>query len=119
MPQLIIGVWALAAPSSFYETFPFGRAWVSALGPFDEHLVRDVGALFTALSVLLLIAAGVLERRLVQASLVAWLIYAIPHFVWHSTATGDFELTDNVLQLGALGLQLLLPLVLLGWSRRL
>lgn len=114
-----MGLWALAAARSFYEDFPFGRAWVSTLGPFDEHLVRDVGALFVALSVLLIIAGAVLERRLVQASLVAWLIYALPHFVWHLNSAGSFELSDNVLQLGALGFQLLLPAVLLGWSRRL
>ena len=40
------GLWALASPRSFYDTFPFpGWRWVSTLGPFDEHLIRDYGAM--------------------------------------------------------------------------
>ncbi len=69
---LVIGVWALLVPRSFYDDFPLpGRDWVSALGPYNEHLVRDVGALNLALGVLLATAAILLERRLVQASLLA------------------------------------------------
>jgi hypothetical protein len=56
------------------------------LGPYDEHLVRDVGALNLALCALLVFAAVVLEKRLVQAALVAWLVYAIPHFAFHLTS---------------------------------
>ena len=46
-----VGVWALIAPQSFYDAFPsigFG-AWVGVDGPFNEHLIRDVGALYLAL----------------------------------------------------------------------
>ena len=72
---LVVGVWALLLPRSFYDDFPSeGRDWVSALGPYDEHLVRDVGALNLALCALLVFAAVVLEKRLVQAALVAWLV---------------------------------------------
>jgi hypothetical protein len=46
--QAWLAVWALLAPRSFYDDFAGGgRAWVSLLGPYDEHLVRDVGALAT------------------------------------------------------------------------
>ena len=42
-PALVVGVWALVLPRSFYDDFPAaGRHWVSALGPYNEHLVRDV-----------------------------------------------------------------------------
>ena len=52
-------------PESFYADFPFsGRDWVSTLGPYDEHLVRDVGELNLAFSVLLAFAAILLARRL-------------------------------------------------------
>ena len=38
-----------AAP--FYDDFPgLGRSWVAADGPYNEHLVRDVGALNLALA---------------------------------------------------------------------
>src|SRR3712207_2072212 len=42
---LVVGMWALLVPHSFYDDFPLpGRNWVSTLGPYNEHLVRDVGA---------------------------------------------------------------------------
>ena len=47
---LIPGAWAAIAPESFYWDFPKIRsAWVSSDGPFNEHLIRDVGAFFLAL----------------------------------------------------------------------
>jgi hypothetical protein len=111
---LAVGLWALLVPRSFYDDFPLpGRAWVSTLGPYNEHLVRDVGALNLALGVLLVVAAVVLERRLVQASLVAYLAYAVPHFIFHVSTGHAFPLGDNIANLITLGFAVLLPLVLL------
>jgi hypothetical protein len=107
-------IWALPFPRSFYDYFPLpGRDWVSTLGPYDEHLVRDYGALNLALGILLVATAIFLGRRLTQVALVAWLGYALPHFVYHTTLTEHFSPFDNVGQLGSLGLQVLLPTVLL------
>lgn len=119
-PALVVGVWALLVPRSFYDDFPAaGRHWVSALGPYNEHLVRDVGALNLALGALLVLAAILLDRHLVQAALVAWLVYAIPHFLFHATELEALSLLDNVMNLFTLGLAVLLPLaLLLGTSRR-
>lgn len=95
IPQALIGVWALLAPRSFYDDFPVGTdGWVNQLGPFDEHLVTDVGSLFVAIGVLAVLAAISLRRRLVTGAMVAWLLYAVPHFVWHllnlePLSTGD------------------------------
>ena len=112
--RLVVGVWALALPRSFYDDFPSaGRHWVSALGPYNEHLVRDVGALNLALGALLAVAAIVLERRLVQAALAAWLVYAVPHFVFHATELDALPFLDNAANVITLGLAVLLPLVLL------
>jgi len=56
-----VGAWALFAPASFYAEFPGGsRHWVAADGPFNEHLVRDVGAAYCALCVL---SVAALVRR--------------------------------------------------------
>ncbi len=55
-----------------------------------------------------------LERRLTRVALVAWLGYALPHFVYHTTLVDHFSPFDNLAQLGSLGLQVLLPLVLLA-----
>jgi hypothetical protein len=117
--SLVVGLWALLAPRSFYEDFPLpGRDWVSALGPYNEHLVRDVGALNLALGVLLVAAAILPERRLVQVSLVAWLAYATPHFVFHLTQVHHFSPFDNLANIGVLGLAVLLPLLLLAGASR-
>jgi hypothetical protein len=84
IPQALIGFWALVAPNSFYDDFPAGTdGWVNVLGPFDEHLVTDVGSLFVALGFLLCFAAVRLRRDVVLAAAIAWLIFAVPHFVWH------------------------------------
>src|SRR4028118_863279 len=97
-----------AVPRLFYEDFPLpGRDWVSTLGPYDEHLVRDYGALNLALGILLVATALFLERRLTRVALAAWLGYALPHFVYHTTLTEHFSPFDNVGQLGSLRLQVL------------
>ncbi len=110
-----VALWALLAPRSFYDDFPGGgRSWISALGPYDEHLVRDVGSSFTALVVLLVLAAVFLELRLVQAALGAWLVFATPHLAYHLTTTGAYPLVDNLVSVGGLALQVALPLALLA-----
>ncbi len=112
------GLWALLLPRTFYDDFPLpGRNWISTLGPYNEHLVVDYGALNLALGVLLIFAAVLLERRLVQVSLVAWLCYAVPHFIFHVMQIHHFSFGDNLGQLTSLGLQVLLPLVLLPLTR--
>ncbi len=110
------GTWALFLPRLFYEDLPLpGRGWVSALGPYNEHLVRDVGALYLALAVPLAGAAIFLERRLVQVALVTWLVSAVPHFVYHMTMLHHFPLlVDKAEQVVGYGFVVLLPLILLG-----
>lgn len=116
---LPVGLWASFAPRSFYEDFPApGRHWVSAVGPYNEHLVTDVGAGYLALGVLLASAAILLGRILVRVSLLAWLAYAVPHFAFHLTTLDIFSLADNLANMGSLGLGILLPLVLLVGTYR-
>jgi hypothetical protein len=108
------GLWALLLPRLFYEDFPLpGRDWVSTLGPYNEHLVADYGALNLALAVLLVSAAVYLERRLVRVALVSWLVFEVPHFVFHLGQTHHFSAGSNAEQLGGLALLVVLPLVLL------
>ena len=118
--ELAVGIWALFLPRSFYEDFPAsGRDWVSTLGPYDEHLVRDVGESNLAFGVLLALAAVLPDRRLVLVSLVAYLVYTVPHFIFHLTQTGAFSVGDNLAQLLSLGFQVALPVaILLGVGLR-
>jgi hypothetical protein len=108
------GLWALLFPRGFYEHFPMpGSAWVSTLGPYNEHLVRDYGALNLAMAVLLLAAAVLLERRLARVALVTWLVFEVPHFVFHAGQTHHFSPGSNLAQLGGLAFLVLLPAILL------
>jgi hypothetical protein len=111
---LSVGFWAFFAPYHFYEIFPLpGRNWISILGPYNEHLVRDYGANNLGFGVLLTAAAVLLERKIVQVALVSWLTFSVPHFIYHLTQTCHFSLFDNVTQLSSLGFVALLPIVLL------
>ena len=46
-----LGVQAEFTPRAFYDDFPFGRGWVAMDGRYNEHLIRDFGALNLALVV--------------------------------------------------------------------
>lgn len=109
------GFWALLFPRAFYDDFPLsGWGWVATLGPYDEHLVRDYGAMNLALCFLLVSAAVLLERRLARVALATLLVFAVPHFAFHLTQTHHFSTLQNLAQLGGLGFQILLPLALLA-----
>jgi hypothetical protein len=78
-----IGVQAAFLPRSFYDDFPFGRGWVAMDGRYNEHLVRDVGALNLALFVLTICAIFVGTRTLARITAASWLVYSVPHLVYH------------------------------------
>lgn len=110
----LVGIWATVSPRGFYEDFPGGgHSWVSAVSTYDEHLVRDVGALYLGSLVLLGLAWMWLERRLVQAALASCAVAALPHLVYHCTALDGFATGDAIAELGGLALNVLLPLWLL------
>lgn len=107
-------LFALLAPRSFYTDFPVpGAHWVSAAGAYDEHLIRDYGAAFLALSVLALAAAWIAERRLVQVALAVWIVAALPHLIFHVAHAGEPGGASGAASLATLALNALLPLLLL------
>ena len=85
LPQLAIGVWALLSPSGWFENFPgAGKHWLPLYaGSYDEHLVADVGSTFLAIGVILVIAAVWMERRVVLAAAIGYLVYQVPHAFFH------------------------------------
>ncbi len=110
----VVGIWALFAPESFFTTFPApGHPWVALLPPYNEHLVRDVGALNLSFTLLFTWVTISLERRLIQVILLAWLVYATSHFTYHLNHLMHFSLFDQVGQIVTLGVLILLPLALL------
>jgi AhpD family alkylhydroperoxidase len=115
--QALIGVTMLADPRGWFESFPLGRDWVEALPPFNEHLVIDVGSLFLGIGVLAVLAAVWLERRLVIATCVAWLLYAVPHTIYHSIEQ-PLGTGDAIANLTALAATVLGPGLILLLARR-
>ena len=109
-----IGVWAEFWPRGFFRSFPVsGHSWVSGLGPYNEHLVRDFGSLYLALAIgtLLAIKAGSPEGyRIVGA---AWSTFALLHLLFHLHHLEVFSAPDAIGNVMVLGGQLLLGLGLL------
>lgn len=98
-----IGVWAVIAPQSFYDDFPgLGRTWVSIDGPFNEHLVRDVGALNLALTAVFVVAWWRVEKYLLIAAGAAALAWGLPHAIYHLANTDGLDTVDLLTSLSGL-----------------
>jgi hypothetical protein len=108
----LVGLWALLAPRSFYDDFPgLGMNWVRALPRFNQHLARDVGALNLGFALLFGWAAASLDRRLVRAASCAWLVYAIPHLIFHLFHLDQLATAEAVMQTLALVAVVVVPLM--------
>lgn len=106
--EALIGGWALFAPASFYRSFPAaGHGWVALLPPYNEHLIRDVGSLSLALTVVLAAAAVTGQRLLSAVAVGAFAAYAVPHMIFHSFHLEGFSAGDAVAQTLGFVLQLL------------
>lgn len=112
--QAVLGLYALVSPSGFYDDFPLGRGWVAALPAFNEHLVRDVGGLFLFSAAVLLAAGVYLERRLVTVALGGFLLYSVPHTIFHYLNFEPYETADVIANALGLGAQVLIPIGLLA-----
>ena len=117
---LFVGVWAAVAPRSFFLDFPgFGHTWTASDGPYNEHLVRDVGDLNLALAVLTACAVVWMTRPLAVAASGAWLVYSLPHFAYHAFNLAAVSGTgDQVAELVSLSLPILLAAVVLTVAAR-
>ena len=106
--EVVIGVWALLVPMSFYRTFPLpGHAWVSRLPPYNEHLSL-------ALTVVLVAAAVTGHWLLSVVAIIATAVYAVPHAVYHFLHMEGFPPTDAVAQTVGIALQLVV-VVVVAW----
>lgn len=112
---LSIGFTATAFPRSFYEDFPFLAHWVDLLPPYNEHLVTDVGGLYLGFAVLFGWSAWTLERTLVRAVCIAWLLTASLHLIFHASHLEGFSTADAMAELASLALLVGAPAVAL-WA---
>jgi hypothetical protein len=109
LSALAIGFTAALLPRTFYDDFPFLAHWVDLLPPYNEHLVTDVGGLYLGFAVLFGWAARTLERTLVRAVCVAWLLAATLHLAFHAEHLSGFGTADAVAELFTLALLLVAP----------
>lgn len=111
--QLIDGLYATVTPRGFYDDFPAGRGWVASAPSYSEHLVRDIGALWLATALIMLVAAVWLERRVVLLALSSWLLWSVPHTTYHLIHYSDLSGADAVVNAIALIATVVLPIWLL------
>lgn len=121
---LAVGMWAMVFPREFYADFPgFGfGSWVSGDGPFNEHLLRDVGELNLALAaagvVAILVRTPVAAVAATRVVAVAWLVYSIPHLAYHLEHLSAFATKDAIAEPIALSLSIVVSVPLLLGERR-
>ena len=77
--NMALGLWAFAAPRSFYEE-------IATYPPYSEHLVHDLGAFLAGLGISLLLS--VRWRALLPGALAANLVAALLHTVAHAEDLG-------------------------------
>lgn len=118
LSSLVLGAWAVLGPQSFYDSFPLGRGWVAADGPFNEHLLRDFGGLHLGLALLLGAAAFAGTRVLARVASAAALLYAVPHLAYHLARLDVYGTLDKVGNAVSLSLAVLIPIAVLLLTRR-
>lgn len=109
LAAISIGLTAAVAPRTFYDDFPFLAHWVELLPPYNEHLVTDVGGLYLGFAVLFAWAAWTLDRTLVRAVAVAWLLAAGIHLLFHAGHLAGFSPANAIAELSTLALLLVPP----------
>jgi hypothetical protein len=112
------GLQATISPAAFYDGFPFGRAWVELLPPYNEHLIRDVGGFYLAFALLFAWAALRPTHQLVVPLAAAWSVSAALHAVYHALHLDGFGVADAVAQTAGLVAVLALPVLAIVLARR-
>lgn len=115
LTQLVPFGWAMVAPRSFYDAFPLGApGWVTLFPPYNEHLLRDVGGLGVALGVVLAGAAVTLRREQVRVAALAFLVFVVPHGVFHTLHLHGMATADAVAQTAAFAVQVLVAVAVIA-----
>jgi hypothetical protein len=116
---VFVGAWAAAAPAFWWRSFPgAGHHWLPMLGTYNEHLARDVGALYLALAVVTLgAAARPADDFLVRLTALAWLTFSVPHLLYHLGHLAHYAPVDQIGNVVTLSLVTLVPAVLLAPRR--
>lgn len=113
--QLASGVWPLLWPRHFYATFPIpGHPWQAWQPAYNEHLIRDFGALNLVLALLFAVAAYTMDTLMTRTALVGYLIFAVPHLIFHLNHLHGLPIVDAVAQVVSLSIGVAGPIFLLA-----
>ncbi len=108
-----MGGWATLSPDGFYQAFPgFGLNWIAQDGPFNEHLIRDVGGLYLGLgaaSVAAVFARTATASRVVGLN---WTFFNVLHLGYHVLHL-EGTMIDKIGNVAGLGASLVLGAILL------
>jgi len=113
LAELAVGVVATLTPRVFYDHVP----WVDLAPPYSEHLMRDYGAMNLALTVVTVAAAITMDQLIVRVALTAYLVFAVPHLLFHVTHHQHYTTTAAITETAALVVAVLLPTALLPLAR--
>ncbi|GGL20850.1 hypothetical protein [Nocardia jinanensis] len=111
--QLVVGVWALFFPVSFFALEVVGMGMA-----YNEHLMRDYGAMTLASAVVLGAATIRTIPWLARTALIMYSVWAVPHFLVHVAMVGHLAPRTAALLLTFLGLAVVLPAGLLVLALR-
>ncbi|WP_446222562.1 hypothetical protein ACTWPB_22565 [Nocardia sp. IBHARD005] len=106
--QLVVGVWALFFPASFFALDVVGMGMA-----YNEHLMRDYGAMTLASFVVLGAATICMSPWLTRTALVMYSVWTVPHFLIHVAMVGHLAPRTGAILLALLGLAVLLSAGLL------
>lgn len=106
--QAVVGTWALFFPVSFFSLEVVGMGMA-----YNEHLMRDYGAMTLASAVVLGAATVHTRQMLTIVALAMYLTWAVPHFVVHLTMLDHLAPSTGAMLITALGFAIALPAALL------
>ncbi|MEV0890004.1 hypothetical protein [Promicromonospora sp. NPDC050262] len=114
-----VGAWSYFLPQAYYDHFPsvLGE-WVSKDGPYNEHLVRDHGAMYLALGAASLYGLFRPSQAGCRVLGIAWTVFGVLHFAYHVTHLGHLPTDEAIGQVVVLAVAILLAIGLLVPGRR-
>ena len=109
-----LGVWAFFFPNAFFDDFPVaGAEWVSTLGSFNEHLLRDYGSAQIGLGVAAILMALQKSSTGISAVMTGYVSFGTLHLGYHFTTFGFFSAGSAVTQAVALATFIAIPVIVL------
>lgn len=108
-----MGASATLAPHSFYRHV----LGVDLLGPYNQHLLSDVGGFYLGFGLLFAWAARNLARELVRAACASAVLTSILHFTYHAQHLEHFTGGQGATQTAGLAIAIALPIIALLISR--